>query len=61
MRRCVPNDDQIRVLTFCHSEACGGHFSTRKTADKSCKLVFTGTLSSKTALNFAKLVLSVNN
>ena len=34
MRSCVPNDDQIGVLTFCHSEACGGHFSARKTADK---------------------------
>ena len=27
MRRCVPNDEQVRILTFCHSEACGGHFS----------------------------------
>ena len=34
MRRCVPNDDQIGVLTFFHSKACGGHFSSRKTADK---------------------------
>ena len=34
MRRCVLNDEQIRILTFCHSEACGGHFSARKTADK---------------------------
>ena len=34
MRRCVPNDEQIRILTFFHSEACGGHFSARKTADK---------------------------
>ena len=34
MRRYVPNDDQIGVVTFCHSEACGGHFSARKTADK---------------------------
>ena len=34
MRRCVPNDEQVRILTFCHSEACGGHFSARKTADK---------------------------
>ena len=32
-RRCVLNDE-IGVLTFRHSEACGGHFSTRKTADK---------------------------
>ena len=34
MRRCVPNDEQVRILTSCHSEACGGHFSARKTADK---------------------------
>ena len=34
MRRCVPNDDQIGILTFCHSEAYGRHFSARKTADK---------------------------
>ena len=27
MRRCVPHDEQVRILTFCHSEACGGHFS----------------------------------
>ena len=34
LRRCVSNDDQIGVLTFSHFEACGGHFSVRKTADK---------------------------
>ena len=34
MRRCVSNDDQIGVLTFYHSEACGGHFSARKTTNK---------------------------
>ena len=34
MRRCVPNEDQIGVLTFFHSEACGGHLSTRKIAEK---------------------------
>ena len=34
MRRCVPNREQIRILTFCHSEACGGHFSVRKIAYK---------------------------
>ena len=34
LRRCVSNDDQIGALTFCHSEACGGHFSVRKMADK---------------------------
>ena len=34
IRSCVSNDDQIEVLTLCHSKACGGHFSARKTADK---------------------------
>ena len=34
MRRCVPNDEQIRILAFFHSEACGGHFFVRKTTDK---------------------------
>ena len=34
MRRCVSNDDQIGVLTFFHSKACGGNFSSRKTVDK---------------------------
>ena len=34
MRRCVPNDEKVRILTFCHFEAYGGHFSARKTADK---------------------------
>ena len=28
------NDEQIRILTFFHSEACGGHFSARKITDK---------------------------
>ena len=34
MRRCVPNDEQIGILTFFHSEARGMRFSLRKTADK---------------------------
>ena len=39
-RRCVPNDNQIRVLTFFHFEACGGHFSARTIADKILKASF---------------------
>jgi hypothetical protein len=34
IRRCVPNNEVISVLKFCHSEACGGHFSIKKTAAK---------------------------
>ena len=61
MRRCVSNDDQIEVLTFCHSEACGGHFSQEKQLTKSCKPVFIGSLFLKIALTFAKPVLDANN
>ncbi|XP_038974777.1 uncharacterized protein LOC120106013 [Phoenix dactylifera] len=34
MRRCVPDDEIASVLEFCHSQACGGHFSMKKTAAK---------------------------
>ncbi|XP_058220941.1 uncharacterized protein LOC131331116 [Rhododendron vialii] len=34
VRRCVPDSDQRRILEFCHSEACGGHFSSKKTSAK---------------------------
>ena len=30
LRRCVPNDEIVNVLDFCHSQACGGHFSIKK-------------------------------
>ena len=60
LRRCVSNDDHIGVLTFCHSEACGGNFPTRKRRTKSCKLVFIGPLFLKTDLIFAKPVLGNN-
>jgi hypothetical protein len=34
IRRCVPNDEITSVLNFCHSKACGGHFSIKKTTAK---------------------------
>ena len=34
MRRCVPESDQRDIIRFCHSEACGGHFSAKKTSAK---------------------------
>ena len=34
IRRCVPDVDQRDIIAFCHSEACGGHFSAKKTAAK---------------------------
>ena len=34
IRRCVPDDEVRSVIEFCHSQACGGHFSSRKTTAK---------------------------
>ena len=34
LRRCIPEDEVLSVLTFCHSHVCGGHFSVKKTAAK---------------------------
>ena len=34
IRRCVPDDEIFSVISFCHSEACGGHFSSKKTSAK---------------------------
>ena len=61
LRRCVSNDDQIGVLTFCHSEACGGISPQEKRRIKSCKPVFISLLFLKIALIFAKPVLGANN
>ena len=33
-RRCIPNDEISSVINFCHSEACSGHFSSKKTVVK---------------------------
>ena len=34
IRRCVPESEFQSILTFCHSLACGGHFSGKKTVAK---------------------------
>ena len=34
MRRCVPENEIISILTFCHSYACGGYFGTKRTTRK---------------------------
>ena len=33
-RRCIPDHEIRSVLSFCHDQACGGHFSGKKTAAK---------------------------
>ena len=34
IRQCVVEEEQGSILSMCHSSACGGHFSARKTTDK---------------------------
>jgi hypothetical protein len=34
VRRCVPEHEQYTILSFCHSQACGGHFGSKRTALK---------------------------
>jgi len=33
-RICIPDNEVSTVIKFCHSKACGGHFSSRKTIAK---------------------------
>jgi hypothetical protein len=33
-RRCIPDNEVSNVIKLCHSEACGSHFSSKKTAAK---------------------------
>ena len=51
----MPNDEQIRILTFCHSEACGGHFSARKTVDKILQAGFYWPTLFKDCFGFCKM------
>ena len=34
IRRCVPDNEFMSIINFCHSEACGGHFPAKKTTAK---------------------------
>ncbi|XP_074301383.1 uncharacterized protein LOC141632768 [Silene latifolia] len=34
IRRCIPENEMTSILTFCHSNACGGHFGARRIARK---------------------------
>jgi phosphopantetheinyl transferase (holo-ACP synthase) len=33
-QKCIPDNEVSSVIKFCHSEACGGHFSSKKTTAK---------------------------
>ena len=61
MRRCVPNDEHIRILTFVISKLVEGISLQEKQQIRFCKLVFTGLPYLKIVSNFAKRVLNANN
>jgi transposase InsO family protein len=54
IRRCVPNVDQQGILALCHTEACGGHFSAKKTAAKILQCGFYWPTLFKDAFEFCK-------
>jgi hypothetical protein len=33
-QRCIPENEVSNVIKFCHSEACGDHFSSKETTTK---------------------------
>ena len=41
-RHCISNQESIEVISFCHSEACGFHFSSKTTASKILQCEFIG-------------------
>ena len=40
IRKCVPEEEQHRILSHCHESACGGHFASQKR--RCCSRVSTG-------------------
>ncbi|XP_059659018.1 uncharacterized protein LOC132305391 [Cornus florida] len=54
IRRCVPDNEISSVLKFCHTLACGGHFSGKKTGAKILQSGLTWPSLFKDAHKFAK-------
>ena len=54
IRRCVSENEQQSILTFCHTLACGGHFSGKKTAAKILQSGFYWPTLFKDAYKFCK-------
>ena len=54
MRRCVLDSEITGIHSFCHIEACGGHFYAKKRLQRFCSVNFTGLPCSRTPLSSAK-------
>ena len=55
IRRCIPDHEMNSVISFCHSQACGGHFSAKKTAHKILQSGFYWPTIFKDAYDFCKV------
>ena len=53
-RRCVPNSEVRSVIKFCHSNACGGHISSKKTIAKNLQYGFYWPILFKDTQRFCK-------
>ncbi|RVW32099.1 Retrovirus-related Pol polyprotein from transposon 17.6 [Vitis vinifera] len=42
IRKCVPEQEQSRILSHCHDSACGGHFASQKTTMRVVQSDFMG-------------------
>jgi hypothetical protein len=54
IRRCIPKSEFHSILTFCHSLACGGHFSAKKIVAKVLQCGFTWPTLFKDAYDFCR-------
>uniref|UniRef100_A0A2N9H911 Integrase catalytic domain-containing protein n=1 Tax=Fagus sylvatica TaxID=28930 RepID=A0A2N9H911_FAGSY len=54
LRRCIPDNETFSVIKFCHTEACGGHFSVKKTTAKILQCGFYWPTMFKDTHNFCK-------
>uniref|UniRef100_A0A2N9I851 Integrase catalytic domain-containing protein n=1 Tax=Fagus sylvatica TaxID=28930 RepID=A0A2N9I851_FAGSY len=54
LRRCILDNETFSVIKFCHTEACGGHFSVKKTTAKILQCGFYWPTMFKDTHNFCK-------
>lgn len=54
IRRCIPDEEQLSVLSFSHDQPCDGHFSVKKTTAKILQCGFYWPTMSKNAHEYCK-------
>ena len=59
MRRCVPQEEQLEILSQCHSSPYGGHFRSQNTAPKVFQSYFFGLACSRTLINMFRTGIDV--